>query len=70
MMTKTIALEFAPKVRVNGTMPAVVDTPMYRGRFKNEDQLKEALPVVEGLHPLARIGSVDDIANAVCFFVF
>lgn len=67
MMTKTLALELAPKIRVNGIMPAVVDTPMFRGRFENEEKLKEAMPSVEGLHPLSRIGTVDDIANAVFF---
>ena len=67
MMTKTLALELAPKIRVNGIMPAVVDTPMYRGRFETDDKLKKALPMVEGLHPMARIGSTDDIANAIFF---
>ena len=67
MMTKSLALELAPKIRVNAIMPAVVDTPMYRRRFENEKEMKEALPAVEGMHPMQRMGSVEDIAQAVYF---
>ncbi len=67
MMTQTLALELAPKVRVNAVMPAVVNTPMYQKRFATTEEMKAAMPDIESIHPMGRIGSVDDIAKAVFF---
>jgi NAD(P)-dependent dehydrogenase (short-subunit alcohol dehydrogenase family) len=60
-VTKQLALELAPKVRVNGVAPAVVRTKLAESLFaENEDQ-------VAGSYPLGRIGEPDDVASAVAF---
>lgn len=62
-LTATLALELAPRVRVNGIVPAVVKTefgkPLYEGR--------EAEVAAE--YPLGRLGVPEDVANAVAFLV-
>jgi NAD(P)-dependent dehydrogenase (short-subunit alcohol dehydrogenase family) len=60
-LTRQLAAELAPTVRVNGVAPGVVRTHLARGIWENfEDQLKAALP-------LKRIGEPDDIADVIAF---
>ncbi|HTF07908.1 MAG TPA: SDR family oxidoreductase [Asanoa sp.] len=60
-LTRCLALEMAPHVRVNAVAPAVVKTKfaklLYEGR---EDEVASA-------YPLARLGIPDDVAAAVAF---
>lgn len=62
-LTKQMALEFAPEVRVNAVAPAAVKTQfaaaMYEGR---EAELAER-------YPLKRIGQPEDVAGPVAFFL-
>jgi 3-oxoacyl-[acyl-carrier protein] reductase len=63
-LTRSLAIEFAAKrVTVNAVAPGIVDTPMFRN-FAPEVQvrLKDSVPV-------RRIGTAEDIANAVVFFL-
>ena len=59
-VTKQLALELAPKVRVNGVAPAVVRTKLAAALFEREEE-------VAGSYPLGRIGEPDDVASAVAF---
>jgi NAD(P)-dependent dehydrogenase (short-subunit alcohol dehydrogenase family) len=60
-LTRQMAAELAPGVRVNGVAPGIVRTHLAKALWENfEPQLVEALP-------LKRIGEPDDIADAITF---
>jgi NAD(P)-dependent dehydrogenase (short-subunit alcohol dehydrogenase family) len=60
-LTRQLAQELAPKVRVNGVAPGIVRTKLARGLWEHQEQLlNEALP-------LGRIGEPADIAEAIGF---
>jgi 3-oxoacyl-[acyl-carrier protein] reductase len=63
-LTRSLAIEFAAKgVTVNAVAPGIVDTPLFRN-FAADVQAKLQKSV-----PVQRIGTADDIANAVAFFL-
>ncbi|QRP48637.1 SDR family NAD(P)-dependent oxidoreductase [Amycolatopsis sp. FDAARGOS 1241] len=67
--TKALAIELAPHgIRVNAVAPAVVKTPLYLG-FVPADKLDETVDSFAGFHPLGRVGTPEDIANAVSFLL-
>ncbi len=60
-LTRTLAAELAPGVRVNAIAPGLVKTDMARALWEpNEDAIARRLP-------LKRLGIPDDIANAAVF---
>jgi NAD(P)-dependent dehydrogenase (short-subunit alcohol dehydrogenase family) len=64
-LTKALAAEFAPKIRVNCIAPSLTDTPLAASLLNNE-QKKEANAL---RHPLKRIGTSEDIANMAAFLL-
>jgi len=62
---KSMAAEYAPKLRVNVVAPSLVDTPLAE-RLLNNDRKKEANAQ---RHPLKRVGEAEDIANIVVFLL-
>jgi pteridine reductase len=60
-MTRSLALELAPRVRVNGVAPGAIAWPE-DGQFPDEERAR-----ILATTPLARIGSPEDIARAVHF---
>ena len=64
-LTRSLAAEFAPTIRVNCIAPSLTDTPL-AGRLLNSEQKKEANAE---RHPLKRIGTTLDIANAVAYLL-
>ncbi|MFF4597354.1 SDR family NAD(P)-dependent oxidoreductase [Amycolatopsis sp. NPDC001319] len=68
-LTKALAIELAPhRIRVNAVAPAVVKTPLYLGVF-GADKLDESVDSFAGFHPLGRVGTAEDIGNAVSFLL-
>lgn len=69
-LSRSLALELGPKgIRVNAVLPAIVDTPMYRGRYTSDDEYRKSLPETRKLHPIGRIGEPEDIARAIVFLL-
>ena len=64
MLTKSLARELAPQVRVNGVSPGVIVWPENAGEHTD----KEKQRILDQV-PLARVGTTQDIANTVLFFV-
>lgn len=63
-MTEAMALELAPyNIRVNAIAPGVIETPMISPIKQNEDQLNAMLKRI----PMGRVGSAEEISNAVLF---
>ncbi len=64
-LTRSLAAEFAPKIRVNCIAPSLTETPL-ADRLLNSDQKKDA---AADRHPLKRFGSATDIASAAAFLL-
>jgi NAD(P)-dependent dehydrogenase (short-subunit alcohol dehydrogenase family) len=64
-LTKALAAEFAPKIRVNCIAPSITDTPL-AGTLLNTDEKKEANAQ---RHPLKKIGRPQDLANLAEFLL-
>ena len=63
-LTRAAALDYAENnIRVNAVCPAFIETPMLERAGITSDQ--ENRKLVEGLHPLGRLGSPEEVANAV-----
>jgi len=60
-LTRSLALELAPRVRVNGVSPGTIAWPD-DGQFTAEERSR-----IVATTPLARIGAPEDIAQAVHF---
>ncbi len=64
-LTRALAAEFAPKIRVNCIAPSITDTPL-AGTLLNTDEKKEANAQ---RHPLKKIGKPEDLANLASFLL-
>lgn len=64
-LTKALAAEFAPKIRVNCIAPSLTDTPL-AASLLNSEQKAEANAQ---RHPMKRIGKPEDIANMAEFLL-
>jgi NAD(P)-dependent dehydrogenase (short-subunit alcohol dehydrogenase family) len=62
-LSKVLAVELAPSIRVNVVCPGAVDTPMLRNTFPDP----EAIARIAARYPLQRIATADEAANAVLF---
>jgi NAD(P)-dependent dehydrogenase (short-subunit alcohol dehydrogenase family) len=64
-LTKAAALEFGPfGVRVNCVCPGVIDTPLVARVF---GQMEGARKLLDGMHPIGRMGQPIEIAKVVTF---
>jgi NAD(P)-dependent dehydrogenase (short-subunit alcohol dehydrogenase family) len=58
-VTRALAIEYAKEgVRVNTIAPGAISTPMHK---------PETLEFLKGLQPVARIGEVEEVVDAVLF---
>jgi len=63
--TRSMAAEYAPKIRINAIAPSLVDTPLAK-RLLNNDKKRE---MMADRHPLKRVGSASDIAQMAAFLL-
>ncbi|KAM3096559.1 SDR family oxidoreductase [Phormidesmis sp. 146-12] len=64
-LTKAAALQYAKAgIRINVVAPAVIETDMFEAATGGQD---EAKAYITGLHPIGRIGTPLEVANAVLF---
>ena len=66
-MTRAMALEFAPAVRVNCVCPGGVDTDMMRQGLETSAEVAASLAQSAAAHPLHRIATADEIAAAILY---
>jgi NAD(P)-dependent dehydrogenase (short-subunit alcohol dehydrogenase family) len=64
-LTRTLAADLAPDVRVNCVAPSLVRTPLAAALTSSEQMAKS----IAALHPLPRLGEAVDIAAAAAFFL-
>jgi NAD(P)-dependent dehydrogenase (short-subunit alcohol dehydrogenase family) len=64
-LVKSLAAEFAPRIRVNAIAPSLTDTPL-AASLLSTDAKKE---ISSKMHPLQRIGNIDDHVNATLFLL-
>jgi 3-oxoacyl-[acyl-carrier protein] reductase len=58
-LTRSLAAEFAPRIRVNAIAPSLTDTPLSKNLLASEEKRQASAE----RHPLKRIGSPRDIAK-------
>ena len=64
-LTRSLAAEFAPNIRVNAVAPSLTNTPLTEKLLNSDDKQK----VNASRHPLKRIGIPEDIAEMVLFLL-
>ena len=64
-LVRSLAAEWAPKIRVNAIAPALTDTPL-ASRLLSTPEKREAMAT---RYPLKRIGSAEELARAAMFLV-
>jgi NAD(P)-dependent dehydrogenase (short-subunit alcohol dehydrogenase family) len=66
-LTKALALELAPEVRINAVAPGWIETPFtVAGLNLNPDPVAYR-KAVEGMHALNRVGTPEEIAKVIYF---
>lgn len=64
-LCKSLAAEFAPSIRVNCIAPSLTDTPLAEKLLNSPEKLEAS----QKRNPLRKVGTANDLANAVVFFL-
>lgn len=64
-LTRALAAEFSPKIRVNAIAPSITNTPLVASLLNSQEKI-EANAM---RHPLKKIGSAEDIASMAEFLL-
>ncbi|XP_068227546.1 cyclohexanol dehydrogenase-like [Palaemon carinicauda] len=67
-LTRSVALEVAERgVRVNSVNPAVIVTEVHKRAGMDEAAYQKFLEHAKSLHPIGRVGQVEEVSRAVIF---
>ncbi|MFX9604595.1 SDR family oxidoreductase, partial [Acinetobacter baumannii] len=64
-LTRALAAELAPKIRVNCIAPSITQTPLAQAILNTPEKIEANAQ----RHPLKKIGSPEDIANIAAFLL-
>jgi NAD(P)-dependent dehydrogenase (short-subunit alcohol dehydrogenase family) len=64
-LTKSLAAELAPKIRVNAIAPSLTDTPLASKLLASEEKKKAAAD----RHPLKKVGTAQELASLTAFLL-
>ncbi len=64
-LTRSLAAEWAPKIRVNAIAPSLTDTPLAEKLLSTEDKRKASAD----RHPLQRVGSPEEVATLAAYLI-
>ena len=64
-LTRSLAAEFAPRIRVNAIAPSLTDTPLAGNLLSSNDKRKASAD----RHPLKRIGTSQEVARLALYLL-
>src|ERR1051325_1816476 len=67
-MVQSIAIEWGPHIRAIGIAPVFIDTPLADAWFNEFPAPEAKRKQIEGLHPVGRLGTPQDV-GALCAFL-
>lgn len=67
MLTKCIAMEYAPDIRANCIHPGLIETPMIKDRIEGLGDPDKARADMANMYLLKRMGTIEDVTNAVVY---
>lgn len=66
-LTRSIAVDYAPRVRCAAVCPGTVDTPMLRWAIEQSPNPKEVFNECERMHPMKRIAKPEEVAELILY---
>jgi NAD(P)-dependent dehydrogenase (short-subunit alcohol dehydrogenase family) len=66
-LTRSIAVDYAPKIRCVAVCPGSVDTPMLRDAIAKSPNPQEVYDECMQMHPVKRIGSAEEVAELILY---
>jgi NAD(P)-dependent dehydrogenase (short-subunit alcohol dehydrogenase family) len=66
-LTRSIAIDYAPKIRCVAVCPGTIDTPMLQDAIKLSPDPDQVMQECIDMHPVGRIGTPKEVADLILF---